>query len=293
MASVEETNWRVPSQQRWRDNWTRSELLVKNSGLYRYFVLVLLAVVTGMMAYFGRGVWFFDAFAANITAGFVAALFIVFFVDRAAEQRRELERRRIELVAMKQIRLQLVHLTELFADMIKAALPSHPTTLPATYGELFSAPLTDTIDWLRMDGPSGVLGADWYSRTHNDLSRIANEFLAIVDRYLPFLNVSFLELVDDVLQCHFPNLLKQLKPARDNIARQGQLQDFSLNKTKEARDEFFVKLLRLIAYYEVTAGEPLPVPANFGRNDVSPKFGDARLAALPAGIQVRQGLPAN
>ena len=78
----------------------------------------------------GRGYWAVDAFAANIAAGFIGALATVILVDRAAERRQEENHRRVERVALRQARLPIVHLSELFADMIKAGTLTPPEAIP-------------------------------------------------------------------------------------------------------------------------------------------------------------------
>src|SRR5437867_9518982 len=100
---------------------------------YRYRMLALLSLASALIAYAGRGYWAVDAFAANIAAGFIGALATVILVDRAAERRQEENHRRVERVALRQARLPIVHLSELFADMIKASSPKRPDPIPNTW----------------------------------------------------------------------------------------------------------------------------------------------------------------
>jgi membrane associated rhomboid family serine protease len=66
---------------------------------YRYKVLALLIILSVAGAYFGRGYWAVDAFAANVAAGFMGALLTVVLVDRAAERRQEETRQRVQRIA--------------------------------------------------------------------------------------------------------------------------------------------------------------------------------------------------
>ena len=258
---------------------------------YRYRILGLSTIAAGLIAYFGRGAWIVDAFAANVAAGLLGALFTIVFVDRAAEHRREQERRRVELMAMRHARVPLVRMAELFFDIIKAASVVRPRSLTTGYCDVFAASETDQMDWLRLDAPSRVVGHDWYVYIDETLSDASDQLQAIADRYLAHLNLAFVERLDVVLHDDFVTLLRSLKRAHDNLVSHGLPQRFSLNGTKPLRDPFFKKLLELIACYEATAGAPLPMSPGLGRDDVLPKYGSARLERLPAPIQIADAPP--
>lgn len=260
---------------------------------YRYKILALLSILSGAAAYIGRGYWVVDAFAANVAAGFMGALLTVVLVDRAAEKRQEETRQRVQRIAMSRVRHPLTHITRLLVDMMKAAMPGRPVPQPATFEEFFSRPHTDCLDWLMLDGRSGSLGnVSWYDHIHETLKHSSERLSEIVDKYMAYLGVEFVEAVEDLREDGFMALVGSLSETKRLLANEKLPIALTLNGTAPIRDEFFRKLLRLIREYESASGEKLPFPsAEFSRDDISPVLGSSRVAQPSKALTVSAGPP--
>lgn len=260
---------------------------------YRYKVLALLIILSVAGAYFGRGYWAVDAFAANVAAGFMGALLTVVLVDRAAERRQEETRQRVRRIAMSRAGHPLIHITHLLVDMMKASMSARPVPQPASYQEFFSRPHTECLDWLMLDGRSGSLGnISWYDHIHETLERSSKRLSEIVDKYVAYLGVEFVEAVEDLRGDGFMALIGGLGETKRLLANENLPTTLTLNGTAPIRDKFFRKLLRLIEEYESASGEALPFPSGeFSRDDISPGLGSSRLVQLPRAITVAGGLP--
>lgn len=260
---------------------------------YRYKVLAVLSVLSAVAAYAGRGYWMVDAFAANVAAGFMGALLTVVLVDRAAERRQEEMRQRVQRMAMSQVRRPLTHIAHLLVDMMKAAMFTRPVPPPATFREFFSRPHTDCLDWLMLEGRSGSLGnVNWYDHIHETLERSSKRLSEIVDKYMAYLGIEFVEAVEDLREDGFMALLGCLGETRRRLANENLPLSIALNGTAPIRDEFFRKLLRLIEEYESASVKTLPFPSvEFSRDDISPELGSSRLVQLPQAVTVADGPP--
>jgi hypothetical protein len=71
----------------------------------RFVILIVLAVATCAIAYIlrGRGYWLVDNLGGNLAAGFLGTLATLFFIERAIEKKRQQERTRLGVLALRQI----------------------------------------------------------------------------------------------------------------------------------------------------------------------------------------------
>jgi len=226
---------------------------------YRYRVLLLLSVLSSFVAYAGRGHWVIDAFAANIAAGFASALVIVVLVDRAAERRQEEHRKRIERVALRQTRNPLLYLADALASLIKAASDAPLDPMPASYLQLFTKRYTDALDHARLSGQPGTMGVStWYSHLQRALTGVSDQLSGVLDKYIAFVGVEFVEIIEDLRTDSFFLLLKNLETARAQLLAEKIDQEITLDQSASIRDPFFAKLSRLLRYFETTTGETMP-----------------------------------
>ena len=183
-------------------------------------ILFVLTVVSAVVAYVGYGNRVIDAYAPNIVAGFICAFFIVLLIDLAAERRQGKTRRRLEQVALAGIRLPLLGLAELLADMMKSAMPKRPDVVPTTYAQLFSKTYTDHLDWLNPGGSSGdITDLDWSSRSETIVKIVRSELSAVIDKYVAFVDVELIDLVEDVRSDPFLSFLEKLSAARTALRK--------------------------------------------------------------------------
>jgi hypothetical protein len=245
----------------------------------KYRILILLSLMTGLIAYHWRGQsWWVDTYATNLSATFVGTFFIVLFIDRAVEQARERERRAVELIALKQARPPLVHLVGLFSDMIKASTIESITPTPESLRALFSADRVNSLDDLDLSGDPGTLHkTTWYEHIRNEDKRICESLSKIVDKYIAYLGVEFVEGVEALCSDTFLAVLRNLGATREPLQAQGVMQEYSLRGLGAFREEFFHKLLLVVDYVYRKTGIPFNVPDTISREDVLPKPGSSRL----------------
>jgi hypothetical protein len=233
-----------------------------------------------------------DAFAANIAAGFASALVIVVLVDRAAEHRQEEHRKRIERVALRQTRNPLLYLADALANLIKAASDAPLDPMPTSYLQLFTKRYTDTLDHARLSGQPSTMGiSTWYSHLQRALTGVSDQLSGVLDKYIAFVGVEFIEIIEDLRTDSFFLLLKNLDTARAQLLAEGMDQEITLDQTASIRDPFFTKLSRLLCYFEATTGETIPPLATLSRNDVAPAIGSSRWPSVSSTLMIRLGPP--
>jgi hypothetical protein len=249
---------------------------------YRYRVLAEMGLFFALTAYAWRGYWMIDAFAANVAAGFISALIIVALVDRAAEQREEERRARIEKVALRLARAPLYYLAEIFRDMIKASLAELPC-VPRTWRRLFEKTLTDQLDWIDLSGRPGSLeDQDWYSYLSRVVPKLSTDLSEVIDKYAASVGIGFVEQIEALRQDTFLLLLCKLAHTRRYLSTQGRDLHCGLTDVSAIRESFFEKLVGVIEYHDAHAAEPLTPPGEeFVRNDISPAVGSSRLKERP------------
>lgn len=215
------------------------------------------------------------------------------FVDRAVEDARDRERAGVERIALEQMRLPLIHLIELVADMMKAAAPG-PLAKPASLRELFSPTNLSYIDWIDLGGqPGTITPTDWYRYLATELEKIRNKLSSTIDKYIAFLGVEIVEDVEQLCSAQFLTVLRSLATAREQLTSAGVKRGYTLAKLGPIRDTFMQVLLRTIDYYERKSGQSLPVPDSVGCEDVAPRTGSSRLAALNENDHVWLNEPSN
>jgi hypothetical protein len=251
----------------------------------RYVILLALAVVTGSLAYLlrGKGYWLVDNLGGNLAAGFLGSLAVLFFIERAIENKRKQERMRLAALALSQMWLSLQRIVILFAEMLKASAPKPLSSLPSSLQELFSHGNTSDLDWLDLDGPTGhAEHTNWKALVEAVLAAELDRLAAILDRYLPFLDVQLVESIDSLTTDCFLGYLRRMRRAADALGKLGVKPGTTLYGTSEVRDEFFARLLAAGKQVELAGGKPLTVPTSLIREDMMPKAGQARLRSLPA-----------
>lgn len=255
---------------------------------YRYRILALLTVFSALTAYAGRGVWIIDAFAANIAAGFLGALATVVLIDRAAERRSEESRERVERIALAQARRPIYDLAQTFADMLKASWAQRPSPLPQSYAELFATEHAAHLDWIDLAGDAGKFPSrDWYTHLQETIPRVSRQLSEILDKYMAFVALDFVELVESIRDDSFVSFLQQLASIRQHLRSQGKAQDYVIAGHADSRDAFLAKLVRLIEYHDAHSASALPFLADhLNRDDVSPRLASSRLPSLPTMPQV-------
>ena len=249
----------------------------------KYTLLALLSILSAAAAYLWRGYWAVDALLPNMAAGFLASLLTILFIDRSAEKRLQEERHRIERVAMSQLKRDLIHLTELFSNMIKAAIPQIPSPAPQNLRDLFSPEFTQHLGWLDLRTSAGTLNATaWFLYIDRVLKEVFEDCSNVVDKYLPYLSIELVEQLEAVRNDSFISMLRRMRPAcEQNRTPQGALHPSSLYYTESARLACFPKIIALCDLFQRITGDPITVPDSFPRGDVFPLPGSSRFSAIP------------
>lgn len=252
---------------------------IRDVFLHRYSILAALSLIAGVTAYLGRGIWVIDAFAANVSAGFIGALLTVVFIDRAAERRDEVQRRKMERIALRQALYPLDSIARTLADMIKSSLPTPAPEIPETYQQLFAPSFLHHLDWLDMSGSAGRFPeVDWYTHLQNTVPKAFSDLSHVVEKYVQFLDVTFVEHIEALRQDSFIQLLLQIGAARPHLRAQGHRADYSFAGHDAARAALFGVISKLIEYHDDHAEVPMTFPRDgLSRDDVAPRAGSCRL----------------
>lgn len=251
----------------------------------RYVILLVLALTAGFLGFFlrDRGYWFVDNLAGNLAAGFLGSLAVLFFIERSIENKRQEERTRLATLAFRQIQLSLQRIVDLFADMLKASSSKPLISLPASLPELFSPVSVADLDWLDLNGPTGSgEHTDWKAQCEAVLNTELERLAAIMDRYLPFLEIELVEAIDSITADPFVNYVRGMRRVAVVLDKQGAKSGPTLYGTSVIRDEFFTRLLAAAKQLNLSGGKALVVPTSLVRQDMMPNAGQARFKLLPA-----------
>jgi hypothetical protein len=258
----------------------------------KYLILLLLAALSAVFtAWLGPRSRVVEALGWNLCAGFLSALAIVIFIERAIEKKRQEERERIAALALRHMRLPLQRIISFFAEMIKATVPHPFLALPRSLAELFRAANTANLDWLNFGAETGNLAHyTWATYGANVLKVETDKLSASLDKYLAVLDAEFVEAVETMCDDTFLHLVGGMHGFMTAAAGHPQIQ-FHINGTAGIRATFFDRLLEVVHLYQKNGGQPLQVPTSLIREDIYPHTGSGRLAALPAPIGVWAGDP--
>jgi hypothetical protein len=177
--------------------------------------------------------------------------------------------------------------------MIKASAPKPFCSLPASLHELFSHANTAHLDWLDLDGPTGhVEHTDWKAESEAILTSELEHLMAILDRYLPFLDIQLVEAIDSLTEDSFLYFVRRIRSRDDALRKLGRKGGTTLYGSAVVRDEFFARLLAVAKQLELAGGKATPVvPTSLVRQDMMPKAGQARLKSLPPPVLFGYGDP--
>jgi hypothetical protein len=263
--------------------------------LRRYVILGILSVATLVGALLtSAAAPFWAGFLSNLSAGFVAALLILLFIDRAAEQRRHQEQVRVAKQAALRFRRPIVGIASLTAEIIKAAAPGRIEGSTLNVGALCRPELLAHLDWIDLQGhPGTVAPGTWHTLLEEAIKHYSDQLLQALDTYAVHLGAEFIQAAETVSTHGYLLFLKNLARAQRESGSQ-QNANIHLFGTAPLRDSFYAELCKLATIVGQVLGQEVTVRTDFDREDVLPRTGSSRLRRLPANrimIAGPDGLP--
>jgi hypothetical protein len=248
-----------------------------------YFILVI-AIAACAAAY---GVFldygWVTAWSANIGAGLLTSLVIIFLIDRALERRREQEQRRVSRVALAQLRAPLMRHLFLLRDWYQAVLVAPPADQAKTIDELFDEAYVSEIRFLNMSAAAPIIPPrDWLQRSGEEFDDFKRESEAIVDRYAVFLDAWFIELLQGAAASKLSHMLilmtkLPVRQVQQQFGVSGPVILFQHESVAEIIREHLGLVLGLVKYFNSNYQEPIEIGALAFNEGAGPKFGSARL----------------
>jgi len=209
---------------------------------------------------------FWTGYTSNISAGFVTTAAIVYFIERALEQREEITRKRLEHVAAQLMEVPINRLLLLFECIIIAAAPKPLLPRPLAYGILFSEENLAHLDWLDLDAQAHEPRA-WAETMDDTLRQSVTEIRDVARAYQSRLNVQLLIDIEMLRDHSFYWFMLTAYQVRRR-ARAGEpnapTEGMGLNGMAEARSEFFALLQRITQQVGIVLGQefnPLRMPS--------------------------------
>jgi hypothetical protein len=216
---------------------------------------------------------FWAGYLSNISAGFFTSAAILFFIDRAIEQRDEAIRKRLSALAARRMESPLYQVIGMFHAMISAAAPTPLTPRPTSCAELFSPENLRHLDWLDLQARSYYDDKPWCITLYEHLKDVLEEIRDIARAYESRLHHEFLESIELLLEDDFYVVLRSICVTASRVARReplspGEPYPVGLNIDDARRAAFFNRFTSVVEHAGRALGKrigPDNVTAAFGR----------------------------
>jgi hypothetical protein len=249
-------------------------------------LLLVLAAVTLVVSFGADLYWdgkrgaYWIGYLSNVSAGFLTSAAILFFVDRAIEQREEAIRKRLTALVARRIESPLYRGITMFHAMIAAAAPTPLAPQPTTCSELFSEENLRHLDWLDLQAASYNEDKPWCMTLYEHLQDELEEVRDIARAYESRLDPEFLESIELLLEDDFYVVMRSICVTASTVARgqplaPGEPYPVGLNGNDAKRSEFF-KLFTAVVEHASKA-----LAKRIGPDRFTARFGNPRSARLP------------
>jgi len=146
--------------------------------------------------YFGTNIKQLSDFLPNIIAELIGIIIVVFFIERIYQLEKERERKRLEKIALNQLKVPLKEYFCIFLKMIIVTQPEDDLKKNQTIEECLQNKYLKEIRLFDIDGVWPDENEDCNKYLHNKITSFENKLNMIISKYAPYLSTNFLELVE-------------------------------------------------------------------------------------------------
>lgn len=249
----------------------------------RYYLLVLLAIVFTIIYFFAFyfQVDWLESFSSNLATGFLGSFLTVLFIDRALERERREETRKVQSIALRQLRPALMRHLKMLSDWYKAASLGKPDILPGNISEIFNDNFYEQVRMLDFSKDAPIYPKmNWFIYSSKESKLFINPISRTIEKYAVFLEPIALEMLEDLENSVFVNMVVQISdiPALDQQLGYARSYNILYDETiiNHLR-QYISTLISFLEYYNSFVQNPIHVQdLELWRNDVAPLLGSSR-----------------
>lgn len=263
-------------------------------------VLCVFLVFFGALFQFSAdGSWQRDL-SLNLVAEIVGILATVLLIDVAVRRHSEAERKRVRALVMTKLAGPLGGHMHVLLDMYKAACSTQPQHLPATPVGLFTETFFADLARLDLSAPAPGIPpytGTWADRCAHEAKKFPDELGTLLDRYLAFLEVEEVELLESLMRSSLLAYLSQVPRSfvMDRVNSWQRTYNLLEPMNRLVRDHAEL-LKRIVKVHDsVRPAAPIRLDVGIWRQDIAPGLGSARVSDSASAASTRAwmgaGLP--
>lgn len=249
-----------------------------------YILLTLLALILLVLYYFNPGNtnWLQD-FTLNLTTEIIGILLVVILIDRAIHIDKEREKRKVQEIAFRQLRIPLLHHFTLLFNIFKSSVQEKPDKNYVEASDLFDALYFNQIAFFDFSKPAPVTPpTDWFNHLSQESAKFKNDLNRTVEKYSLYLEPDVIDSLEEIINSSFiwfiiraPGIIKFDK--KSGITQQYNL--FGGQGSYDLVEEYTTLFTKLITYYNQNVPEEKKIimTDDLWGNGVLPKIGSSRL----------------
>ncbi|MDD3653912.1 MAG: hypothetical protein PHO01_06985 [Desulfotomaculaceae bacterium] len=220
-------------------------------------IITFLLVVVFLLIYFYSGAEWLKEFSMNVATEVLGIIITVFVIDYLIDKKEEDERYKRQAVAIKRMRVPLIHHIHTLFNIFKASIEKEPDKKYNTLSDLFDDFYFEQIQYLDFSMEAPILPkTNWVNYLYNEFTRFADELKKVLDTYSLFLDSEIIELLDCISNSNFLNYVCKIR----NIHQIDAQLDFKrkylmLNGTADLCKEHIEILMKLIDFCNKSLSE--------------------------------------
>lgn len=240
-----------------------------------YVLLFLTGTVLMAISFDIRDIWSWGSDAlSNIATGFYGSIIVYYLIEKRLEESHEEEIAERRRIALTRVRRPLQSLLNFLAQFYKAS-SNKPDPIPKTYTELFSEDYYENIRYLDFEQDAPVIPKrTWMTYSSEVVIQLKNQFDQVIDTYGLSLDPETLELLEKVSNCFILGYCTHFRAIIQVDKLKGYKRHYlMLNGYHTMVQEDLPIVLELLEKVNSVVTPSLSLTSDFGRDDISPKWG--------------------
>ncbi len=217
----------------------------------------------------------------NLGTEILGILLTVALIDRVIRSNEKAERERYRAIAIKQLRIPLLHHLDVLLNIFKASIQSPPEKSYANVSELFDDDYFSQIGLLDFAKQAPVMGGiQWFEYLSYEFSKFKDGLGRTIEKYAPYLDSDSIDLMEQILNSSFLAYILQVPAIRATDQNVGFKRAYNmLFGVQEMVVEYTDLFSQLVETYNRCAAEDkrLLVHDYFWSNNTAPLIGSGRI----------------
>lgn len=250
---------------------------------FSYATLVVLELVCLIFLFIPTLPDWMNDIALNLGTEILGILLTVLLIDSVIRGNEKRERSRYQAVALRQLRIPLVHHLQLLFSLYKASIPHKPEELVSDPRKLFSDDYFVQLAFFDFSKSAPVVPEiQWFDHLKQEFTQFRDALSRTVEKYALYLDVETVELVEQLINSTLLSFVLQAPVVRDLDRSQGIRRQYNLlggsgmAKLVREHTQWFSESVE--SYNEgVPVEQRIKLADHLWRDDVAPQIGSARL----------------